>query len=85
MFAGCSQKFIILNYNVFDDKQGVGKLEGLLGQVTCFLSHKNGVTIKFLSAKRAGIGSKMYYHSENRDKLLQCLDEFCLKNSMEKH
>lgn len=61
------------------------KRRGLLGQVTCFLSLKNGVTIKFLAAKRAGIGSKMYCHSENRDKLLQCLDKYCLKNSMEKH
>lgn len=54
--------------------------KGILGQITCFLSLKNGNTIKILIAKRAGIslkGSKMSHHTENRDKLLQYLDNYC--------
>lgn len=56
------------------------KKKGILGQITCFLSLKNGNTIKFLSAKRAGIGLQRNYHTENRDKLLQYLNKYCVKH-----
>lgn len=58
----------------FSDIQYCTKKKGLLGAITCFLSLKNGTTIKILTAKRAGIGSKMYGHTQNRDEFLRCLD-----------
>lgn len=62
----------------FLDIQRCTKKKGLLGEITCFLSLKNGTTIKVLTAKRAGIGSKMCGHTKNRDEFLQCLEKYCV-------